>query len=54
MSYALNDLAGEYNVPNIFWGCSVEEDSYKDARMVEDYNKYSAVSLTVRVAMRNF
>ena len=46
ISYALNDLAEEYNIPNVFWGCSVEEDSYKDIN-AEDKLKVKSVHITV-------
>ena len=54
ISYALNDLAEEYKVPNVFWGCSVEEDSYKDGRMVEDFNKYSAIVVREELSYQAF
>ena len=52
--YALNDLAEEYKVPNVFWGCSVEENSYKDGRMVKDFNKYSAIVVREELSYKAF
>lgn len=54
ISYAMNDLAEEHKVPNVFWGCSVEEDSYKDSRMVEDFNKYSAIVVREELSYQAF
>ena len=43
ISYALNDLAEKYNIPNIFWGCSVDEKALSDERMSKDLNKYDYI-----------
>lgn len=43
ISYALNELAEENGVKNIFWGCSVDERVLKDRKMQEDINRYSYI-----------
>ena len=43
ISYALNDLANEKQIPNVFWGCSVDETLLEKDHMIDDVNKYSAI-----------
>lgn len=43
LSYALNNILKKKNVPNIFWGCSVEDNAYQDKRMKEDIDKYKFI-----------
>lgn len=43
ISYALNEVAKENKIQNIFWGCSVEEVALNNRRMKKDINKYSAI-----------
>lgn len=43
ISYALNELAQENDVPNVFWGCSVDEKVLTNKRMQEDINRYSYI-----------
>lgn len=40
LSYALNHLAQEHNIPNVFWGCSVEQQVVTNRQMREDINRY--------------
>lgn len=42
-SYALNALAKEYKISNVFWGCSVDERCLEDTQMQADLNNYSAI-----------
>lgn len=43
ISYALNDVAMKYGMPNVFWGCSVDERALSRQHMKDDLNKYSCV-----------
>ena len=43
ISYALNAYAERRNIPNIFWGCSVDEHALSDRAMQADLNKYSGI-----------
>lgn len=43
ISYGLNDVAQEKDIPNIFWGCSVDESALANSAMIEDLNKYSYI-----------
>lgn len=43
LSYALNQLASERGINNVFWGCSVDERCLQDTQMQDDLNKYAAI-----------
>lgn len=43
LSYALNRMAKEKNIPVVFWGCSVDERVLTDAQMQEDLNRYAYI-----------
>ena len=43
LSYALNDYARRKKMPNVLYGCSVDERVYRDKTMAEDINKYTYV-----------
>lgn len=43
LSIALNKMMRERNVPNVFWGCSVEENVLNDSIMREDIGRYSYI-----------
>ncbi len=49
LSYALNDYAKKRKIPNVLYGCSVDERVYKDTVMAKDLNKYTYI--TVREAL---
>lgn len=42
VSYALNRFCSKRNIPNIFWGCSIEKNLI-DEEMVEDLKRYSLI-----------
>lgn len=42
-SYALNVLAKERKISNVFWGCSVDERCLQDKQMQADLNTYAAI-----------
>lgn len=41
-SYALNKYTSKNNIPNFFWGCSIEEDNVDD-EMLKDLNRYNLI-----------
>lgn len=43
ISYALNELAEKHHIPNVFWGCSVDETVLLDKAMQRDLNRYAYV-----------
>lgn len=43
LSYALTELAVRKGIPLIFWGCSVEKNSYTDLQMKNNINSYSFI-----------
>lgn len=43
LSYALNEMAREKEIPTVFWGCSVDERVLSDRKMQEDINRYSYI-----------
>ena len=42
ISYALNEYARKKRLPNIFWGCSIEE-KYVNKMMIDDLKKYTMI-----------
>lgn len=43
LSYTLNILSEKYKIPNIFWGCSVDDRVLSDKEMQQDINRYSYI-----------
>ena len=43
LSIALNKMMAKRHIPNVFWGCSVEEDILHKKIMCEDIGRYSYV-----------
>lgn len=43
ISYALNCVAKKKGFPNVFWGCSVEDNALSDTKMQKDLNKYQYI-----------
>ena len=54
ISYALNDVAKEMGVPNIFWGCSIETSTLEKPEMIADLNKYSGIVVRERLSQQIF
>ena len=54
LSYALNDVAKNKGVSNIFWGCTIEEDTARRKEMVEDLNKYRYIAVREKLSEQIF
>lgn len=52
--YALNNVASKNNIPNIFWGCSVSEETLHNTEMIEDLNKYSYIFVREKLSQDIF
>lgn len=54
ISYALNNLAKRNAVPNVFWGCSVNEKTLDNPEMIDDLNKYTNVVVREKLSQEVF